>query len=260
MASRSRRLAWVDIACEVCGRVRSYPPGVVRQRGHIRFCSYSCARKGQTYHRTQISTGCAQCGVLIMRKPSVVSKSKTGKFYCSALCHDDARRFPPRLQKERISVTGITPVKWNDPDDVRRYHREYGAIYRERLNAQKQEWKKRNRHIVNVAQRARRTVIASSDLGSRELETLKERFGGRCLACGTNDQLELDHIVALARGGKHEATNLQLLCHSCNAKKGTMATDYRFVKGGRATRTESYRLRKKMVEVSFGIKITEVEM
>lgn len=32
------------------------------------------------------------------------------------------------------------------------------------------------------------------------------------------------------------------------------------VKGGNATRTEAYRLRKKMVEISYGIKITEVQM
>lgn len=32
------------------------------------------------------------------------------------------------------------------------------------------------------------------------------------------------------------------------------------VKGGRATRTEAYRLRKRCVEASYGIKITEVEM
>ncbi len=31
----------------------------------------------------------------------------------------------------------------------------------------------------------------------------------------------VDHIVALANGGRHEMTNLQLLCRLCNQQKHT---------------------------------------
>jgi 5-methylcytosine-specific restriction endonuclease McrA len=33
--------------------------------------------------------------------------------------------------------------------------------------------------------------------------------------------LELDHVVPYIRGGKFEVSNLQTLCNSCNARKGT---------------------------------------
>ena len=47
------------------------------------------------------------------------------------------------------------------------------------------------------------------------------RDGYRCKICGrkTND-LEIDHIYPIAKGGKSTYDNLQTLCHSCNKKKG----------------------------------------
>jgi 5-methylcytosine-specific restriction endonuclease McrA len=51
--------------------------------------------------------------------------------------------------------------------------------------------------------------------------------GDRCLACGTAERIEVDHVVPVVRGGTHELANVQPLCRSCNAAKGARATDYR---------------------------------
>jgi 5-methylcytosine-specific restriction endonuclease McrA len=42
-----------------------------------------------------------------------------------------------------------------------------------------------------------------------------------CAICGTNEGLVIDHIVPVSRGGGSELSNLQSLCRSCNAQKGT---------------------------------------
>lgn len=43
----------------------------------------------------------------------------------------------------------------------------------------------------------------------------------RCVKCGRKTaDLEIDHIIPIAKGGKTEFNNLQTLCHSCNVKKG----------------------------------------
>lgn len=58
-----------------------------------------------------------------------------------------------------------------------------------------------------------------------------DRDGWTCQGCGIPtprehrgkshwDSPELDHIVALAVGGKHEWSNLQCLCRRCNIRKG----------------------------------------
>jgi len=47
-----------------------------------------------------------------------------------------------------------------------------------------------------------------------------QRIGGRCAACGDEDNLEVDHILPVARGGTNNADNLQMLCKPCNMSKG----------------------------------------
>lgn len=50
------------------------------------------------------------------------------------------------------------------------------------------------------------------------------RDDNRCRACGaspeTGAHLHIDHITAIANGGKTEADNLQALCSACNFGKG----------------------------------------
>ena len=47
-----------------------------------------------------------------------------------------------------------------------------------------------------------------------------ERDGYRCVRCGRkNVDLEVDHIFPIAKGGKSNFSNLQTLCHRCNALK-----------------------------------------
>jgi hypothetical protein len=56
-----------------------------------------------------------------------------------------------------------------------------------------------------VPQRLRRAVL--------------ERDGWRCRACGSKDDLHVDHVYPRAYGGKAVLSNLQALCAPCNRTK-----------------------------------------
>lgn len=46
------------------------------------------------------------------------------------------------------------------------------------------------------------------------------RDGWACKKCFTTENLSIDHIVPVRRGGGNEHDNLQTLCVSCNSSKG----------------------------------------
>ena len=47
-----------------------------------------------------------------------------------------------------------------------------------------------------------------------------QRDGGCCVKCGSNENLEFDHIIPVVMGGANTSRNLQLLCEPCNRAKG----------------------------------------
>ena len=46
------------------------------------------------------------------------------------------------------------------------------------------------------------------------------RDGGRCRQCGSNKELHFDHVIPWSKGGPSTVANIQLLCGTCNRRKG----------------------------------------
>ena len=58
---------------------------------------------------------------------------------------------------------------------------------------------------------------------------LAAQYGERCANCGATENLALDHVIPIARGGLSTLDNLQLLCAQCNRVKGKLMIDCRSV-------------------------------
>lgn len=76
-----------------------------------------------------------------------------------------------------------------------------------------------DRHIWDAICRVERGKVSNKMRFS-----IYARDGYRCRICGASQdkkvQLEIDHIIPIAKGGKSTYDNLQTLCHNCNVQKG----------------------------------------
>jgi 5-methylcytosine-specific restriction endonuclease McrA len=72
------------------------------------------------------------------------------------------------------------------------------------------------------AVRRERILKGAGRVTQEDVEALRRRQGYRCNVCGCDVRWEfhVDHVMALARGGRHEVGNLQILCPPCNQRKG----------------------------------------
>ena len=75
-----------------------------------------------------------------------------------------------------------------------------------------------------VIVRGKRNKILPEDKRSRRIpqdvkDAVWRRDEGMCVECGSNENLEFDHIIPHSRGGANTYRNIQLLCEKCKRQK-----------------------------------------
>jgi 5-methylcytosine-specific restriction endonuclease McrA len=102
----------------------------------------------------------------------------------------------------------------NNPDRYRELSRRYRQNNPEKMRE------------IRAARRAR-MAAAEGRFTAEEWLALCEKYDNRCLCCGAQEKLSVDHVIPLSRGGTNYIDNLQPLCSPCNSSKGTKIIDYR---------------------------------
>lgn len=61
--------------------------------------------------------------------------------------------------------------------------------------------------------------LRSRRITQEVMDKVWNRDEGKCIECGSNQNLEFDHIIPFSKGGANTYRNIQLLCESCNRSK-----------------------------------------
>lgn len=107
---------------------------------------------------------------------------------------------------------------------------ERGRIYRhknqETVAERRANWRKQNPDKVSILRRASKAMRrarqkAGGSYKAADILDLQRLQRGRCAACvrPLGRGYHVDHVQPLARGGRNDKKNLQLLCPSCNQTK-----------------------------------------
>lgn len=111
-------------------------------------------------------------------------------------------------------------------DHVRNYTKRYDSTRRDLVerSARATRWAKENpeKHLANCHKRRTRKLGAEGSYTPGDIDLIFVRQQGFCAACkrSISKRYTIDHKMPLCRGGSNWPSNLQLLCKSCNSKKG----------------------------------------
>jgi len=183
-------------------------------------CSAKCAKAQRDAVAKQRESACLECGARFIPRPNQVAKGQ-GRF-CSLACSlhtirrtpefkDAVRNAPrsgPKPGPDNPMWTGGTVASTRrriESGKSQAYTRKYRSENPERAR----EWAQNRRNRKG------------GRLAYGTLPRLMSSQRGRCANClgDIRGAFHVDHIVPLARGGAHEAKNIQLLCAPCNLRK-----------------------------------------
>lgn len=90
----------------------------------------------------------------------------------------------------------------------------------EKKAAWQRAWREANREKRAAYKHRRRALKAGNGEHLILEKELRRLYDSPCVACGATENMQLDHVIPIEKGGRTSIGNSQPLCRSCNASKG----------------------------------------
>lgn len=144
------------------------------------------------------------------------------------------RQYTPEMLMQNLEEVWRELGRRPGVNTIRRYGRYSADPYVLRWGSVRLACKRLAQHHAGKLTRAQLLMPSVSGFGAARRKPIRPsdrhavlmRDGGKCVICGRGPRegdrvkLEVDHIVAVARGGGNEIANLRTLCAECNRGKG----------------------------------------
>lgn len=164
---------------------------------------------------------------------------QTGKPYirCKA-CHK-LKKQQNRKDNPQTYSSYQQRIYWLDPEIARQRSKDWADNNRSKVSeinkkhAQKYPEKMREK---GARRRARAENNGIFFITSKEKLNL---YNSPCFYCGSNESIQIDHVIPIARGGRHSIGNLVAACAKCNnQKKARFITEWRLGLSGPRRKVE----------------------
>lgn len=177
---------------------------------------------------------CKRCGTT-----KTLADFYRGTYACSA-CVDVAnerKREKERAEKEKIREAQRPMREAKKRERLISYRKRYYAANREKVVEKSRVYRSENlqkcrarelayqktekgKMVAKNTTHRRRAAKREGTVTTEQLLTLKAKAKGRCYyCCRKSKNLTIDHIVPLAKGGRHDLDNLVMACGECNRRK-----------------------------------------
>ena len=104
-------------------------------------------------------------------------------------------------------------------DQRNAYSRKYYRENKEKILQYQLEYARANREKVRAygrSYRAKKNNVEAYKVTDKDCMNIKNQ---PCLMCGSTENVHIDHIIPISKGGRHAIGNLQPLCKPCNTAK-----------------------------------------
>lgn len=221
-----KRKGAAEIPCACCERTMYIPPSKVGQKAT---CSSKCRDTRAADDWSSLERPCETCGETFRPRPIQVAAGR-GRF-CSQACNTAARtalhapevkaKAAEKLREGYASGEITKPIGsdsplWKGGLAISRVRRRQSGKEAASLRAYRAANPDKVREF---SQRRSGRMIDRLPRGT--LSSIRLIQKDRCAICraAVKGRGHFDHITPLAKGGKHEGRNIQLLCAPCNLRK-----------------------------------------
>ena len=115
----------------------------------------------------------------------------------------------------------IKKQREKNKESLSKKSREYYKKNKEKVKENNKKWIKENRDHKSMLTHLRREKEKKTKGFSDKIESFKIRMEeiGECVFCGSKENITIDHLIPISKGGSNEINNLFPACRSCNSSK-----------------------------------------